>query len=268
MSQAIPALLPADAYQYFARYLSSTALRRRFFETYYLPVQPEVEALTDMQREQLWKHFSGQMTVTVPRRPADDQAITISWIGKDPQSISEWTNIYMQMGIEAAQDELANDLNSAVSMLRSSLDDQLASLRSGARNEREQQIIRLTEALQLAESIGLHQPSDAGNLITSYSGETAYMRGADTLRNEIILLENRVTDDPFIPELTSVLMRQDLLAAVAVGPQDIAVARIDEIATIPVSPIKPRKALILALGLVLGGMLGVFIVLIQSMFRR
>lgn len=268
MGEAIPVLSPDDVFRYVARQLSSMSLQRSFFETHYLSSQYVADSLAGMQRESLWTQFLSQMTVTAPRRPADGQYVTVTWTGADPTSIAEWTNMYVQMGIEAAQNELASDLHSAVRMLRSSLDDQLASLRSGARQGREQQIVRLTEALKLAESIGLHRPSDAGNLITSYSGETAYMRGSDALRNEIILLENRVSDDPFIPELTGVLMRQALLDTIAVEAHEIGVARIDEIATVPVSPVKLRKALILALGLVLGGMLGVFIVLIQNMFRR
>lgn len=268
MGEAIPILSPDNAYQYFARHVASTALRRNFFETHYLSSPYVADSLAGTSHEQLWVQFADQLAVTVPRRPADGQYITVTWTGSDPAAIAEWTNTYMQMAIEAAQNELAGNLSSSVRTMYSSLEDQIASLRAGAQKEREQQIIRLTEALHLAESIGLHKPSDAGNLITSYSGETAYMRGADALRNEIVLLKNRVSDDPFIPELTGVLMRQALLDTVAVEPQDIGVARIDEMATRPVSPIKPRKALILALSVVLGGMLGVFIVLIQSMFRR
>ncbi len=43
---------------------------------------------------------------------------------------------------------------------------------------------------------------------------------------------------------------------------------VDTPATIPTSPIKPKKKLIIALGLVLGGMLGSFLVLLQHAFHR
>ncbi|MNF01447.1 Tyrosine-protein kinase ptk [compost metagenome] len=36
----------------------------------------------------------------------------------------------------------------------------------------------------------------------------------------------------------------------------------------PLKPVKPKKALILALGLVLGGVLGLFIALLRNMLRR
>lgn len=268
VGEAIPALSSDDAYQYFIRHLSSSALRRDFFESHYLPVQNIEEPIGDMKREQLWRDFIGQLTVAVPTRRTEDERVTVTWQGSDPRAITQWTNAYIHMGVEAAQSELANNLTSALKVLSNSLTDQLKSLRAGAENQRKQQVIRLTEALRLAESIGLNSPPDAGNLVTSYSGETAYMRGADALRNEIILLKNRVSDDAFIPELTGVLMRQALLETVNVSPGEIAVARVDEIATLPTGPIKPRKALILALGLVLGGMLGVFVVLVRNMFRR
>lgn len=44
--------------------------------------------------------------------------------------------------------------------------------------------------------------------------------------------------------------------------------RIDQVAVEPTSPIKPKKSLIVALGIVLGGMLGVFAALIRSMIRK
>lgn len=280
-ADAIPALSPDDVYEHFIRHLNSTALRRDFFENQYLPLQgfSDPGALTTAEYDQAWQQFRGRITVAAPVRSMDNQRMTTVWTGTDNQRVTvtwvdtdslasaEWANLFMRAGVEATQRELANNLESSVQILRKSLDDQVTSLRSGARQERERRIIRLTEALQLAESIGLRTPSDAGNLVASYSGETAYMRGADALRNEIVLLENRASDDPFIPELTGVLMRQALLDMVSVSAEEISVARFDGVAVPSTSPIKPRKKLILALGLVLGGVLGIFIVLARNMLR-
>lgn len=267
-TEPVPLLTPAQAHQVFVRHLASTALKRNFFEQHYAPSRGLDPAQGGSEVEQAWRAFVSQISVDAPRRPADGEAATLTWQGADAFAMADWANTYMQMAVEAAQEELSHNLHGALQTLKKSLDDQVASLRAGARKEREQRIVRLGEALLLAESIGLVKPSDAGNLITSYTGETAYMRGADALRNEIRLLKNRRNDDPYIPELTSLFMHQSLLETVSVRPQDIVVAQIDEIATPPVSPIKPRKALILALGLVLGGMLGVFIALVRNMFRN
>ncbi|MDT4890880.1 G-rich domain on putative tyrosine kinase [compost metagenome] len=49
---------------------------------------------------------------------------------------------------------------------------------------------------------------------------------------------------------------------------DLKLVSIDQIAVEPLKPVKPKKALILALGLVLGGVLGLFIALLRNMLRR
>ncbi|MNR64747.1 Tyrosine-protein kinase ptk [compost metagenome] len=49
---------------------------------------------------------------------------------------------------------------------------------------------------------------------------------------------------------------------------DLNLVSIDQIAVEPLKPVKPKKALILALGLVLGGVLGLFIALLRNMLRR
>lgn len=49
---------------------------------------------------------------------------------------------------------------------------------------------------------------------------------------------------------------------------DIPIYIVDAPAATPTTPIKPKKQLIIALGLVLGGMLGSFFVLLQHAFRR
>ena len=48
----------------------------------------------------------------------------------------------------------------------------------------------------------------------------------------------------------------------------VAVATIDELAEVPVKPIKPKKSLIVAIGALLGGMLGIFIALIKAAIRK
>jgi LPS O-antigen subunit length determinant protein (WzzB/FepE family) len=49
---------------------------------------------------------------------------------------------------------------------------------------------------------------------------------------------------------------------------ELKLVSIDQVAVDPLRPVKPKKALILALGVVLGGMLGLFIALLRNMLRR
>jgi len=266
ITDAIPPLSPLDAYQLFLRHASSISLRQQFFQEHYLPYMEDDPS--EAQQAALWQQFNNALTITLPRRAEDNHLMRLSLQGNDPAQIAEWLNIYLEMAITKTRAELAENLASAVAQRRKSLEDQVAILRAGKRKDREHEIARLEEALALAESINLEQPPTAGNLITSYSGETLYMRGANTLRGELRLLRNRESDDPFIPELPPIFKRLELLNNIDLAPEHIMVATIDEAARVPQHAIKPRKALILALGLVLGGMLGVFVALVRNMFRE
>lgn len=266
ITDAIPMLSPNDAYQLFLRHASSVSLRQEFFRNHYLPHVSDNP--DESQQAGLWNQFNSALTIELPARATDNNLMRLKLQGQDPDLIADWLNTYLAMAINRTQDEFAANLTSAVQQRRNSLEDQAATLRAGKLKERELEIARLEEALALAESIGLNDPPTTGNLITSYSGETTYMRGARALRGELELLKNRSNDDPFIEQLPVIFKRLELLDNIDLSPDHITVATVDEAARIPQQPIKPRKKLILALGLVMGGMLGIFIVLIQHMFRK
>lgn len=266
-SNAIPMLKADEAYKLFMRHAASTSLRQALFEEYYLPQAKKRDTNTEAGREGLWRKFNDVFTVTLPRKAEDNDTMRVTLQGDDPTHITEWVNHYIDMAMARTQKELADNLSNAVHQREASLNEQMQTLRNSAKEQRKNTIARLQEALVLAEAIDLQDPPAAGNLITSYSGDTAYMRGAKALRSELKLLENRKNDDPFIEEVPNIFKQQALLKNIDLSPEHIMVATIDEEARVPERPIKPRKALILALGLVLGGMLGVFTALMRQMFK-
>lgn len=262
---AVPAITPADAYNTFLRNLSSITLRQQFFTTVYLPAHPGHN--TPASQQALWTEFNNNLDIKLPQPKNNDGLMTLTLQGEDSQAISDWANQYIQEAIAMSQSELLETLSSAIQLRLQSTRDQIATLRKVAETTRQDNIARLKEALALAESIGLTSPPDTGNLITSYTGATTYLRGSNALRAELKLLEQRQSDDPYIDELPNLLKTQSLLQKIDLAPQHVAVATIDQAATVPQQPIKPKKMLILALGIILGGMLGIFIALIRKIFK-
>nr|WP_306275815.1 GNVR domain-containing protein [Pseudomonas oleovorans] len=63
-------------------------------------------------------------------------------------------------------------------------------------------------------------------------------------------------------------MREEAARLKSIQPnlEQLNLVRIDQPAIKPLKPIKPKKMLIVAIGLVLGGMLGVFVALIRIVF--
>ncbi|MDP2745998.1 Wzz/FepE/Etk N-terminal domain-containing protein [Pseudomonas sp.] len=85
---------------------------------------------------------------------------------------------------------------------------------------------------------------------------------------QIEVLNKRENEDLFLKKLASWREEAARLRNLNVDVSTLKLAMIDQLAMQPIKPIKPKKALILALGLVLGGMLGLFIALLRNMLRR
>lgn len=85
---------------------------------------------------------------------------------------------------------------------------------------------------------------------------------------QIEVLNQRENEDLFLKDLASWREEAARLRNLKFDVAGLKLVTIDQSALEPLSPIKPKKALILALGLVLGGMLGLFIALLRNMLRR
>jgi LPS O-antigen subunit length determinant protein (WzzB/FepE family) len=82
------------------------------------------------------------------------------------------------------------------------------------------------------------------------------------------VLNKRENEDLFLKDLAAWREEAARLRSLQVDASNLKLISIDQLAVEPLRPIKPKKTLILALGLVLGGMLGLFIALIRNMVRR
>lgn len=85
---------------------------------------------------------------------------------------------------------------------------------------------------------------------------------------EIEVLKKRENEDLFLKDLAAWREEAAHLRSLQIDAPNLKLVSIDQVAFEPLRPIKPKKTLILALGLVLGGMLGVFIALLRSMMLR
>src|SRR5690606_24234304 len=142
-----------DAYAVFLRHVSSARLRLAFFNEHYLAQYGH--GADDKQRQELWDTFNEALTITRPQKPNDALIMTLTLQDSDPQRTAEWANQYVAMAIQAAQTEIVNTLQSAVQLRLNSVQAQIDTLRKGAQIEQQRRMAQLSEALQLAEAIGL-----------------------------------------------------------------------------------------------------------------
>ena len=264
---------PASVYSIFTQNLRSQGLRREFFEKIYLPSESENRGA--INKDQLWERFNKKVSINNPDIKNIPERFEVVAENVGASLAAEWVSVYSDLAAKKTKEDIADSVAKEINTRVESIQGHIAVLRESARKLREDRIARLKEALIVADKVGLQKPqvkssrtASDGELEQFVDGNLMYMRGAKAIRAELDVLQNRKNDDPFIGGLRELENQLDFLARVSINPDGVAVFTLDSAAQVPETPIKPKKALILALGLVLGGVLGVFIALIRSMLVK
>ncbi|MNZ21305.1 Chain length determinant protein [compost metagenome] len=270
---SLPEFKVDDVYSIFTRNLISEAARRSFFREVYLPTLGE--ANRNQPQDRLWKRFNSELTVKAPDVKNRPDYFEVRVELKDPELAAQWSNLYVERAAELARSDMQQNVRQEIDTRIQEIEQQIEVARETALKQREDRIARLKEALTVADQVGMDAPqvtpgrtSSDGDLSSFVDGSLMYMRGAKAIRAELEVLEKRESDDPFISELRGLQSRLGFLQRIDVKPDNVAVFMLDSAAEVPETPIKPKKLLILAIGLVLGGMLGIFIALIRTMLRK
>ncbi|MCY1304761.1 hypothetical protein D9M70_545300 [compost metagenome] len=149
----------------------------------------------------------------------------------------------------------------------------LSTMREIAKVRREDRIAVLKEALTVAEAVGLENPPVITNqlvkqLSAEMEGDLMYMRGAKALRAEIKSLEARKSDDPFIKSLRSLEEKQALYNNIEINPEAVQVFSMDGVVETPETPVKPKKSLVMLVGVVAGLALGILVAIGRLIVER
>ncbi|TWC18873.1 MULTISPECIES: LPS O-antigen chain length determinant protein WzzB [unclassified Pseudomonas] len=256
-------------YDVFARNLQAESTRQKFFNEIYLPSLDESQRKGALDR--VYERFSRELVVKGPGKDTPDRfSVTVQ--GGNPVRATEWAKAYVERASEAAESELIKNVTTEASVRARNIEQRIVSLRETAQRLREDRIQQLREALKIAEAIGLTTPtinsSAAVDITVDTGSKMDYQRGSKALAAEVNALESRTSDDAFISDLRMLQMRYNFYRKLNIDPERISVYRQDGVVEVPESPIKPRKSLILLLGIIVGGLLGGFVALIRIVVIR
>ncbi|WP_224795540.1 LPS O-antigen chain length determinant protein WzzB [Pseudomonas fluorescens] len=259
-----------NVYSSFVSNLQSESLRRDFFKEVYLPSLGE----SDRQKSQdtLYRQFLKEITVIQPTKEFPDRFSVYALSNNSEMSV-KWLREYIDRASVATEKEIIKNYSKEVEMRARNIAVQIQMLRDNAANKRRDTVLQLREAERVAGAIGLenHQiilGGVTGEIAGSVDPRLIYLRGTKALAAEEKTLQARESDDPFIGDLRKLQGQYDFYKALNVKAEDVAVYRVDGVIQPPDSPIKPKKALILVLGLVLGGSLGVILGLVRQFWMR
>ncbi|MBF4555105.1 LPS O-antigen chain length determinant protein WzzB [Pseudomonas sp. p50] len=254
-----------DVYEVFTRNLQSESLRRAFFNEVYLPSLSPSERIGS--QDLLYADFSKDLSIGLPTKDQPDR-YSVTARGQDPARAALYVRDFAARAGALAEKEMISNATREAEVRARNLGQQITTLQETENRIRQDSISRLSEALAIAEAIGLQNPPIiSGNLSAEVSaamdGQLTYMRGSKALKAEIQNLEARKSDDPFIRALRGLQIKQSFYNDLKVNPGTVSVYRQDGPIEQPDSPIKPRKNLMILLGLLLGGVLGFIIAMIR-----
>ena len=255
-----------EVYKLFITNLQSRSLRLKFFnENNLLEFYANGNAI-DSVYEVFDKEFNQSLIVSFPNMQNDaSEFATISLEISDDQLSARLLNQYIDLARKKTKKDILDEIAFEIANQVKAMDEQIQAKRELAEQRRMDRIKELQEALSVAKAMGLSAPKidQAANKLNM-----EYMRGTKSIEAEIKVLTNRESDDPFIPGLRDHQEKIAYLKSIQIDPELVNVVRLDQEAEVPVKPIKPKKMLIVAVAIVLGGMLGVFIALIRSAIRN
>lgn len=257
---------PKEVYSTFIGNLQSETLRRNFFNKVYLPSLSENDR--KKSRDGLYRQFSADLSLIQPTKDFSDR-FTLVAINSNPGITADWLSIYINQASDAAKSELVKDVSKEVKVHVRNIDSQISMLRERAANTRQDVIHQLLEAEKVAGAIGLEKHVIvSGGVTGEMSGlvdpRLVYLRGTKALEAEVETLQARESDDAFIADLRKLEGQRDFYKKIKVDSQDVSVYRLDGVIDPPDSPVKPRKILILMLGVILGLISGVALGLMRE----
>ncbi|MFJ4443764.1 Wzz/FepE/Etk N-terminal domain-containing protein [Pseudomonas sp. NPDC089422] len=258
-----------DVYAVYLRNLQSESIRRKFFEDVYVPAM-KAEG-REVGSDLTYRQFSNDVRIESADASLSARA-SITLLAYQPQTAVYWVQLYSNLAAAQAARQLIDDVRSDAEVKASGLEQQIGIDRDSARRQREDKIIQLKEALQIARAVGLEKPpfisaSLASELSSEISGGLAYMRGSKALEAEIATLEGRVSDDPYIPGLRQKQADLTFYRKLSIDRSAVEVYQLDGEVTLPDRPAKPQVVLILLAAVLLGVLVGLVLVFARKLLK-
>ena len=260
---------PELAFKVFLNNIKSKGLRKEFFDTrdlgkHYAADKADINRIFNTK-------FNERMQVKVSKKRA--HVVTAAFSSEDPRLAAQWLNQFIAFADERTVQQLSDDVSAEIQAEIERIDIQLASKLKQGKQKRNDEIIRLQEALRLATELSIKGagsiPAEPGKkqdtIVINTVDAPLYMRGERALKAEIAVLESRKSDEPFIEGLRDLQERLAFLKNLSIERKNLSAVTIDTAASTPYQAEKPRKKLILALATLFGLMAGVFLVIIAEL---
>ncbi len=231
-----------------------------------------------LSSKSLLNHYKSEHSLEdTPTLKFNKDSFSAEW--HDPDEAADWANGISEMANEMVVKHYLSNLDYRLRQQIENIEYTISSKRKFAKKRREDRIVMLEEALHTAEALELKErfntnpivyedSSQAGDIAINTVNTPTYYRGTRALLAEIDILRNRTSDDPFITILRD--LEEELIHRKSINISDISIKAytLDQSATSPKQPIKPKRRLIVTLGGIIGLMGGVFLAFLLNFIQN
>lgn len=215
--------------------------------------------------------FAERFTHVDPGAKETDPFLRIKLQLGDAKLAANLLNRFSDFVIEKNKAEVQQSVTLQIQAQLEQWQMQAEELRSKYFAKKSQRLIELKEAATIAKKINQQSPIYGSERFAIGSTPPLYMMGEKALRAEIEELNNRddvKNEASYIQDLANVLWKIKTAEETNINWKKLAFVQQDQSAVIPLSPIKPKKTLIVAIGVVAGGMLGIMLAIMAAAWER
>jgi chain length determinant protein (polysaccharide antigen chain regulator) len=265
--------LQSLAYTQFLQLLKSNQIRNEFLRDEELQKALFKEPVS-LQKAR--KTLDKLAVVNEPKKgpPVD---VELTFDAQDPNLAANAANKLVQLALNAYRNQVSAGFVSAREQNLKRLENQLKISLDAHSKKIRLELLKLNEALAIANKIGLrgHKEGSYAPLINFGNSSLVteevrylYSQGADALRAEIDAVAAREKDLSMVSGLIELEKKIALLKAIEFDPTKVIPLTIDSVAEPPEQRIKPKRSSIVALSVFVGGILAIMFVLIRNVVRN
>lgn len=263
LGQYSQSVTSSSAFTLFQKNLQSRSLAMVYFKDHVEPVYRR-NGSNASANGLLDNIFLKSISITNPGKKSIYLSVAHRY--RDPALAAEWLNGYLRYIEQKTKEELIESAEHNKTLAVKEYEKEIKSLRTVYSHRLQDKIILLEEAYNIAKKLNLQSPvvSNLSEKVLSSSLDESllYMRGYEVLGAEIDSLKSRELLDPFVSDIRPIQEKISYLDSVEYKLSELDVVNVDAWASEPERSIKPKKALVLVLAGLLGGMLGIFVSLI------
>ncbi|MDR9498896.1 MAG: Wzz/FepE/Etk N-terminal domain-containing protein [Hydrogenovibrio sp.] len=223
------------------------------------------ENVTRNVEQKVFENFSERLKFSAPGKNAQRDASNLAFEYSDAETSAKVVNDYLRYSVAQTKERLLNTVTSQIEHEIGQIDRRIDALVQSEKDQRLGRIQVLEEAYQIAKNTDI---DNASINLSETNDQPEYLKGTRLLNAEIEALKSRKDDAAFIDEVQELKAEKAYLSSIKINKDMINPVRIDQFAYPPESPEKPKKKLIVAVAIVLGGMLGIFIALIRGAVQK